>query len=157
MVTGQNQWDIDLINDIFNVRDADLILSIPLRQEDAYYWFQNKEKMGVFTVKSAYRAMRDQQVPNTSQNISNVWKKMWVLKLPPKVKHFIWRALSGCLPTKENLQMRRVQVISSCPVCNNEQETVWHSLVNCQFAGLCWPYVKPVTKYKFYTVANLGV
>lgn len=39
MVTGQNQWDIDLINDIFNVRDADLILSIPLRQEDAYYWF----------------------------------------------------------------------------------------------------------------------
>lgn len=38
MVTGQNQWDVDLVNDIFNTRDADLILSIPLRQEDVDFW-----------------------------------------------------------------------------------------------------------------------
>lgn len=70
---------------------------------------------------------------------------MWALKLPPKVKNFAWRALSGCLPTKDNLLMRRVEVISVCPVCNNEPETIYHSLVTCHFAALCWNYAGLMT------------
>lgn len=30
MVTGENRWDEDLLNDIFEERDINLILSIPL-------------------------------------------------------------------------------------------------------------------------------
>lgn len=67
-------------------------------------------------------------------------KKIWNLKLPPKTKNFLWRALTGCLPTKEHLLCTRVAVTALCPVCNNEQETAIHSLVSCRFARLCWTH-----------------
>ena len=39
------------------------------------------------------------------------------LKIPPTVKNFMWRSLTGCLPTKENyLLCKRVAVLSVCPV-----------------------------------------
>lgn len=54
MVTNWLEWDTDLINDIFEARDANLILSIPLGQHGSDTWFWNKEKLGRSTVKSAY-------------------------------------------------------------------------------------------------------
>lgn len=34
MIPGQNSWDEDLIHDMFTERDANLIISIPLRISD---------------------------------------------------------------------------------------------------------------------------
>lgn len=50
----------------------------------------------------------------------------------------MWRSLTGYLPTKDNLICKRVAVLSLCPVCNIESETVLHTLVTCQFARMCW-------------------
>lgn len=47
MVTCRLEWDIDLINDIFDVRNANLILSITLGTNEADIWLWNKEKLGV--------------------------------------------------------------------------------------------------------------
>ena len=41
MVPGQRRWDYDVVADIFNTRDMDLKLQIPLsnrRDEDVWYW-----------------------------------------------------------------------------------------------------------------------
>lgn len=138
MVTGQVEWDIDLIQDIFEQRDANLILSIPLRPNDVDIWFWNKEKLGGYTVKSAYAMLQENNTEAVSEIDTDTWKKVWSLKLPPKVKNFMWRSLTECLPTKDNLIKKKVAVIQSCPVCNLESETVFHTLVTCQFAELCW-------------------
>ncbi|XP_074374511.1 uncharacterized protein LOC141714914 [Apium graveolens] len=53
MVTGEREWNQDLIKDIFNGRDANLILSIPLSNSDADSWFWNNEKLGLYTVAKA--------------------------------------------------------------------------------------------------------
>ncbi|XP_062102830.1 uncharacterized mitochondrial protein AtMg00310-like [Humulus lupulus] len=56
MTTGRIAWDEDLIKDMFNSRDAQLILSIPLsasRQEDTWFWAF--ESSGRFSVKSTYK------------------------------------------------------------------------------------------------------
>lgn len=45
MTTDQNSWDIDLVHDIFNERDASLILSIPLQRAENDSWFWRKEKL----------------------------------------------------------------------------------------------------------------
>lgn len=62
---------------------------------------------------------------------------MWNLKVPLKIKHFIWRVLSKCLPTKECLISKRVIVNILCPVCNNDPKDVLHTLVLCPLAKLC--------------------
>lgn len=44
MNTTSNSWDVDLVQDIFNSRDANIILSIPLDKtvNDAWYWRYEK-------------------------------------------------------------------------------------------------------------------
>lgn len=55
---GQRTWDVDVVRDLFNTRDADLILNIPLsysRHEDNWFWsFDNS---GKFSIKILYRQM----------------------------------------------------------------------------------------------------
>lgn len=60
------------------------------------------------------------------------------MQVPPKVKNFLWRACSNCLPTKTNLWSKRVEVNPLCPLCNLERETTTHCLVSCSFASSCW-------------------
>ena len=38
--------------------------------------------------------------------------------MPTKVKNFIWRAYSNCLPTKVTLKSKNVEVSNICPMCN---------------------------------------
>ncbi|XP_074342398.1 uncharacterized protein LOC141679917 [Apium graveolens] len=141
MVADQDRWDTELINDMFTERDANLILSIPLQraEEDSWYW--RREKMGQYSVRSAYAALNESREVTHASDNSGFWRKIWNLKIPLKVKHFLWRALTGCLPTKEQLLSRRVAVIEQCPVCNLESDTVSHILITCPFAKLCWTKV----------------
>ncbi|XP_074327368.1 uncharacterized protein LOC141665288 [Apium graveolens] len=130
-------WDIDLIHDIFEDRDIQLILSIPLNTTEVDTWFWNKEKMGQYTVKSSYALLQEDR--NASHEAdAEWWRRMWNLKVPLRVQHFIWRAVRNVLPTKDQLTMKRVPVIEYCPVCNESKETVYHLLVSCPFTGLCW-------------------
>ncbi|XP_074326605.1 putative protein phosphatase 2C 39 [Apium graveolens] len=64
MYTGSNGWDHELIEDIFDRRDANIILSIPLnnKMQDDWYWRQ--EKMGYYLVKSAYLLMQEEKPDN---------------------------------------------------------------------------------------------
>lgn len=53
-------WDVDLVRDMFNERESEAILSIPLcssRQKDIWFW--QFDKSGQYTVKSAYRKLQD--------------------------------------------------------------------------------------------------
>ena len=54
--TETTKWDEDVLNDIFNARDKNLILQIPLSRfikPDSWYWIW--ERRGCYTVKSGYR------------------------------------------------------------------------------------------------------
>lgn len=54
MQTEIKQWYVDLIADVMEARDFNLIFSIPLdnHMQDTWYW--RKEKLGCYSVKSAY-------------------------------------------------------------------------------------------------------
>ncbi|KAK1392403.1 hypothetical protein POM88_011459 [Heracleum sosnowskyi] len=49
MITGHNQWDVDLLADFFEDRDTNLILFIPSQNADSWYW--SRENLGRSTVK----------------------------------------------------------------------------------------------------------
>ncbi|KAH9758966.1 putative reverse transcriptase/RNA-dependent DNA polymerase [Citrus sinensis] len=58
MVPGQRRWDHDLIADVFNTRDAALILQVPLsvrQHKDCWYWLADSKWQ--FTVRSCYNLL----------------------------------------------------------------------------------------------------
>lgn len=132
-----NSWDRDLGQDIFEERDAKSILSIPLNTANNDSWFWKLDKLGKYTVKSAYAVIQETRETNSMADTFK-WNILWNLKIPLKVKHFLWRAVKNVLPTKDQLASKRVPVLLMCPVCNLENETIYHSLVSCQFTKLCW-------------------
>ncbi|CAN1316702.1 hypothetical protein LINPERPRIM_LOCUS30157 [Linum perenne] len=54
------------------------------------------------------------------------------------MKHMVWRAVRGVLPTKETLQRRGIEVEWNCGVSNGNPETPWHLLLDCEVARDCW-------------------
>ena len=92
------------------------------------------------TVKRAYRLLKEHSLlTNTGETFSRqygqqFWKSLWSLLMPPKVKFFCWRAINEILPTKSKLFHKGILQSFSCDLCQEEPETVIHSLWECSFA-----------------------
>uniref|UniRef100_A0A803PEZ1 RNase H type-1 domain-containing protein n=1 Tax=Cannabis sativa TaxID=3483 RepID=A0A803PEZ1_CANSA len=139
MLCEEIKWDVNVVNDLFEDRDKDLILSIPLntiRIEDQWYWLH--ENSGCYSVKSSYKWLQETKGQWSAAMESSFWRVFWKTKVPPKVLHFAWKAVCGCLPTRVQLQTKHVPVQLHCVLCNREEESIMHVLVQCQFARSCW-------------------
>ena len=84
-------------------------------------------------MKTAYKialGLKNQSQGEHSQAQQNgrLWKNVWKLNVPPKVRTLLWRACSNILPTKDNLQRRKVQVDARCEICSQHLETPCHVL-----------------------------
>lgn len=135
MVPNQRSWDLDVIADIFNSRDKDLILQIPLsyrRESDVWYWLH--DPCGVYSVHNYYKYLTHHDTNYSSR----IWKSLWKLEVPGKVRNFLWRAATNVLPTAENLVQRRVDIMPTCSLCHACSEIVTHALLECGFAKSCW-------------------
>lgn len=66
--------------------------------------------MGMYSVRSAYKALQDDSEEHNLSDNSGFWRVLWNLKISQKMKFFVWRAVRDCLPTKEQLQIRKVAV-----------------------------------------------
>ena len=131
MDSGRVSWDEDLVRDLFNNRDASLILSIPLSSSRLDTWFWAFESFGQFSVKSTYRYMQLRKDGGSQTSQESFWSKLWKLRVPPKVKNLLWRAATGCLPTKAQLRLKHVNIDITCPLCHADRELINHCLVEC--------------------------
>ena len=66
------------------------------------------------------------------------WNKIWLFKLPPKVSNFLWRVISNVLPTCGRLVSKGISISHLCPICLEEEETIWHALFSCSVARSTW-------------------
>lgn len=141
------QWDEELVNDLFGQEDAKEILAIPLRSnmEDKVAW--HCDPKGVFTVKSAYRlgvrireevSHSDAGPSSASMNSSSRWNKLWSINLPAKVRIFLWRLAHDSLPTRMNIKRKHVQLETLCPVCSRFDEDGGHIFLKCKFVKQVW-------------------
>ena len=69
---------------------------------------------------------------------SPLWKKLWHLKIPPKVHIFAWKMCMNALPTFVNLQRRGVKLCDFCLACGKELESTLHVFVKCEVATRVW-------------------
>ncbi|KAG8638031.1 hypothetical protein MANES_15G185801v8 [Manihot esculenta] len=130
------RWNESLIAQMFNERDRSCILNIPLSFSSCSdTWCWKFESKGHYSVKSAYRFVVD---GFQHRKGSEIWKRFWKAKVPPKVLNFCWRALVNVVPCLSSLKSKRVPVDPSCPLCHVALENVLHILIQCPFARSCW-------------------
>ena len=86
------------------------------------------------------------QQPSSSDD--GVWKKIWKLDVPPKVRVFWWRVLNEYLPTRQIPFRKHVEPLQFCEVCGFPEESIKHVLLDCTVAKLFWAQTKLATGVK---------
>jgi hypothetical protein len=92
----------------------------------------------VYSVRSAYRALvinSDQQgaqgmnATSSSVGEEELWKKLWKLRVVPRVRTFWWRVLRGLMPDYITLSRHHIRDDSTCRIRNTTEEDSKHALV----------------------------
>lgn len=135
------KWKANLVRALFLPFEASVILNIPLSHnllKDKVIWVGNKK--WDFTVKSAYYIAFKILETNETGESSNrdpripLRRKLWHLKIQAKTRIFAWHVCMNALPTKLNLSKRGVNTNVSYLICNEEIETISHSLISYEYA-----------------------
>lgn len=94
---------------------------------------------GLYSVKTGYfialQELRCNSGASATGGPSKYRNLIWGLRIPPKVRHFLWRACKDFLPIRVNLCRRRIGIEDCCPrSCEDKQESTLHVLV---FLPIC--------------------
>lgn len=95
--------------------------------------FLPHEPHGTFTVNSVYRVLSLPRTENL-QVVNFKWNLMWNLKLPSKIRLFIWHMIMDIMPTKSKLLQCHAIDNDLCPIYFLESEIITHVLFECVFA-----------------------
>ena len=133
---------------MFLPHEANVILGIPLSlrlPRDSLIWAWTPK--GMFTVNSAYKVAQSllrEAYPKLERGecshtagMKNLWKQIWGLNCPNKVRIFMWRACSNILPTKLLLRARGIGRDDVCDLCGGS-ESSGHILWGCKVAREVW-------------------
>lgn len=132
-------WNYNIIETNFNQDDIQAIKATPLlypREEDKLIW--NFTTNGTYNVRFAYHCTMENILNNHHLRVAGNWTRIRKLNIPPKIKHFLWRALRGCLPTRQRLILKGVQFPHDCCFCLNYMENEWHIFIACDTAHFFW-------------------
>ena len=128
-----HSWDDCLIQGLFNNQEVSLIKSIPLcttSVADTLIWPFNAS--GTYTVKSGYKFLAKEKLHNQFlahlDHNSDLWKLIWGLDVPNKIKNFIWRSSRDAIPVKKNLKRRKILNEDKCDHYGQAEESVLHAI-----------------------------
>lgn len=128
---GTRCWNVQFVRNSFATMDAEEILKIrsgTRMMEDVLAWAF--ERNGVYSVRSCYRMLKresDQKEAaagnetGTSET-NHWWKKLWKLKISPKIRIFWWRAMNNFLPAKGELKRRHAAHEDYCESCGLQMQ-----------------------------------
>jgi hypothetical protein len=97
-------------------------------EQDKFVW--NLTRSGCFSVKSMYLDLMN-------GNTTYLRKYIWKIKVPLKIKIFMWFLHRKVILTKDNLVKRSWQGCKSCSFCHKD-ETIQHLFFDCSFAKIVW-------------------
>jgi hypothetical protein len=105
------------------------VLTIRLTSNrDAFIW--NLHKSGVFSTRSMYKAL-------ITEGIVPRKCPIWKIRVPLKIKVFLWYIKNGVILTKDNLAKRNWKGSLGC--CSSSSlETIQHLFSDCHFARFIW-------------------
>ncbi|MBA0874185.1 hypothetical protein Goshw_013102 [Gossypium schwendimanii] len=95
------------------------------------------EGPGKYPPKSGYKLLAEHapqldipQSMSASNLITALFRNLWALHIPEKLKITFWRIIYNFLPTFDNLAKRIIQIAKLCPLCKKADETeIWAPLI----------------------------
>nr|KYP43190.1 Putative ribonuclease H protein At1g65750 family [Cajanus cajan] len=95
---------------------------------DHFAW--RGDSSGCYTAASGYRFLTTCLTTEGDE----VWKKLWKLMLPEKVKFFLWQCFHSALPKNQVRADRRLAESGACSRCSCPHETILHALRDCPYS-----------------------
>ncbi|TXG69866.1 hypothetical protein EZV62_004801 [Acer yangbiense] len=109
---------------------------------DLARWASLKEDVQRLRSKSvnppSFLSWRGREEGSSSNSDHKRWLFFWNLKIPPKIKIFIWRVCFIAIPSTENLCNRKVQAFPWSKRCGNVVESSSHALFWCKKVEDIW-------------------
>ena len=90
-----------------------------------------------------------------AESKDDLWKKIWRLKCPPRIKQFIWRVAHNSLAFKLNIKRRHIDLDTRCPVCWRLDEDGGHCFLKCKIVRQCWRELQLEENFKRVCPNNL--
>ena len=113
------------------------------KNEDILIWPFNRNE--AYIMKSGYQVLKDERKIEGGNGASSshivdgkIWKIIWSMKIPSKVKVFIWKLCVDAIPCFYELWKRKIKNSSDCPVRGREPETIEHILFLCEWTKGVW-------------------
>ena len=140
---GTRTWNATMMDGIFAPQEVEEIKNIPLARnetEDTMFWLWEHD--GSYSCKTSYRFLKEDevgfQVAKNQDQEKGLWKKIWALECPNKVRNLIWKACGNSLPSKCNLVRRTIISEQSCDRCKEGNEDVLHAVWSCKGLDGVW-------------------
>ncbi|KAK9998542.1 hypothetical protein SO802_018145 [Lithocarpus litseifolius] len=103
----------------------------------SHAWHSIIKGRDVLLKGARWRVGCGEDISNPQQQ-NEVWKLIWGLNVPNKVRNFMWRACKESIPTMHNLLKRKILNEDRCEQCGVESETTAHALWNCSTSDEIW-------------------
>lgn len=140
---NSKDWDVQKVQQDFHEDDIRLILQTRIPQimaRDKVAW--TASSTGGYTVKTGYQYWSTQNT-NVANNMdsdnSSCWNRIWKLRLPHKMRTFIWRFCNNNIHVRNLLRSKGVATTIICLMCNTDVEHMLHIFFfDCKFASDCW-------------------
>lgn len=135
-------WREDLVRGTFLPFEANKTLGIPISLDgdaDELCWVYSKDE--VLYVKDVYSiALNSTEVASCSKVLDPLWSMIWKLKVPTKVRDFVWRACWDIIPHGVNISKNGIKDYLSCLRCGKD-ESLLHMLRDCSWVHDVWKVV----------------
>ncbi|KAL4354845.1 hypothetical protein GQ457_06G011460 [Hibiscus cannabinus] len=117
--------------------------------EDQLFW--RWESNGQFSARSAYGYL----ISDTASGIDRIWRKIWKLKVPHRVRMFAWLFWHERLLTNAERVRRHMTTSAQCEICGCRREDMDHVLRQCVAAREVWCKIVPIAERdRFSRVAH---
>ncbi|KAK9046567.1 hypothetical protein V6N11_052453 [Hibiscus sabdariffa] len=152
MTQENGDWDWNRLNDILPQHILERIEAIePPRGElgmDRPRW--RWDDKFIFSTMSAYKYLIGS--PNTDRTFK--WKQIWGLKIPQRIRTFMWLVAHERLMTNAERVRRHIANTTRCDICGEYRKDFDHILRSCFLAKSVWRRcVSTATRSNFFTMS----
>ncbi|KAL5732115.1 hypothetical protein ACHQM5_004769 [Ranunculus cassubicifolius] len=107
-------------------------------EEDDLLWRDGKKNYSVKDCSELISATR--VYIEEIGTIDFQWRKVWLAQVPSRINFGIWQMVRGRVLTADVLKRRGYHMASRCFLCEEEDESIDHLLLNCKLSRKVWDY-----------------